>query len=653
MDDRAALLGQLRIDRTEVARNGGRGWLFAGGALLLVAAAGVLAWYVFDASDRVVARAAVAEPITIEGPASRGSILDASGYVVARRQATVSAKITGRVVEVLIEEGQRVEATRSSRASTTRTRARPSPRPKRKSRKPPPVSRRRAWRSRTRCRSSSAIAAVLGKFTSAQEFDTAKASYDVARSAHSVAEQALGVAAAVRASRSAISRTPSCARRSRGVVTVKAAQEGEMVSPNSAGGGFTRTGIGTIVDMDSLEIEVDVSENFINRVKPSRASRSSSTPIRTGAFRATSIAIVPTADRAKATVRVRVAFDERDARVLPEMGVRVAFLTSRRRGASGSCGRTGRPCVVPVGRGPSQRRYGHRVRRAQRHGRAARRARRRIRGATGRIVLSGIIAGTQLAIGDLAAFWPTARASEWWNTGRQPMAAIVSIKNVVKHYIRGKQRVEVLHGLDLEVDAGEFLALMGPSGSGKTTLLNLIGGLDRAGQGEVTVVGERLDQLSAGSSRNGARATSASSSSSTTCCRCSRAERNVEVPLLLTKLSRKERQAQRRRGADARRARRPRHHKPAELSGGQQQRVAIARAIVTDPTLLVCDEPTGDLDRETSESILGLLQLLNRKHGKTIIMVTHDPRAAELASRRLYVDKGRLEHLEKIAASAA
>jgi len=203
------------------------------------------------------------------------------------------------------------------------------------------------------------------------------------------------------------------------------------------------------------------------------------------------------------------------------------------------------------------------------------------------------------------------------------MTALVSIKQLVKGYTRGRQRVEVLHSLDLEVAAGEFLALMGPSGSGKTTLLNLIGGLDRPDRGEITVAGQRIDALSSGQLAKW-RA------------------RNVEVPLLLTNLS----GAERKRNVAAvlelvglgDRAK----HKPAELSGGQQQRVAIARALVADPTLLVCDEPTGDLDRETSESILTLLKLLNERQGKTIVMVTHDPRAAQYASRRLYVDKGSL-----------
>jgi len=222
------------------------------------------------------------------------------------------------------------------------------------------------------------------------------------------------------------------------------------------------------------------------------------------------------------------------------------------------------------------------------------------------------------------------------------MAALVSIRQVVKGYVRGKQRVEVLHALDLEVQSGEFLALMGPSGSGKTTLLNLIGGLDRPDSGEITVAGQRIDQLSSGQLAKWRARHVGFVFQFYNLLPVLSAERNVEIPLLLTKLS----SAERKRNVGAAlalvglsdRAK----HKPAELSGGQQQRVAIARALVSDPTLLVCDEPTGDLDRETSESILQLLQLLNREHGKTIVMVTHDPRAADHASRRLYVDKGSL-----------
>jgi len=232
------------------------------------------------------------------------------------------------------------------------------------------------------------------------------------------------------------------------------------------------------------------------------------------------------------------------------------------------------------------------------------------------------------------------------------VSALISIEKVVKGYMRGKQRVEVLHALDLEVAAGEFLALMGPSGSGKTTLLNLIGGLDRADSGTITVAGQRIDTLSSGQLAKWRARHVGFIFQFYNLLPVLTAERNVEVPLLLTSLSSRERKRNVQAALElvglADRAK----HKPAELSGGQAQRVAIARAIVADPTLLVCDEPTGDLDRETSESILGLLELLNEKQGKTIVMVTHDPRAADHASRRLYVDKGSLVEQASVGAVA-
>ena len=222
------------------------------------------------------------------------------------------------------------------------------------------------------------------------------------------------------------------------------------------------------------------------------------------------------------------------------------------------------------------------------------------------------------------------------------MTAVVSLQNVVKSYTRGRQRVEVLHSLNLEVQSGEFLGLMGPSGSGKTTLLNLIGGLDKPDEGQITVAGERLDKLS-GSQMAAWRARHVGFVFQFyNLLPVLSAERNVEVPLLLTKLSRSQRKtnvaaALALVGLSDRAS-----HKPTELSGGQQQRVAIARALIADPTLLVCDEPTGDLDRESAEEILQLLTILNQKQGKTIVMVTHDPRAAAYATRLLHMDKGTL-----------
>jgi len=219
---------------------------------------------------------------------------------------------------------------------------------------------------------------------------------------------------------------------------------------------------------------------------------------------------------------------------------------------------------------------------------------------------------------------------------------LVAIRELTKHYVRGKQSVEVLHGVDLDIPRGDFVALMGPSGSGKTTLLNLIGGLDTPTAGSVTVDGRRIDQLGSGELARWRAENVGFVFQFYNLLPVLSAQKNVELPLLLTKMK----SAERARRAQvaltlvglADRA----GHKPSELSGGQEQRVAIARALVTDPTLLVCDEPTGDLDRRTADEILGLLQTLNREHGKTIIMVTHDPKAAEFASRTVHLDKGLL-----------
>jgi putative ABC transport system ATP-binding protein len=230
------------------------------------------------------------------------------------------------------------------------------------------------------------------------------------------------------------------------------------------------------------------------------------------------------------------------------------------------------------------------------------------------------------------------------------MTALVTLRNVTKSYVRGKQKVEVLHGIDLTIQTGEFLALMGPSGSGKTTLLNLVAGLDQPTGGEVLVAGDRIDQLSRGSLSDWRARHIGFIFQFYNLLPVLTAEANVEVPLLLTDLSKAERRRRVQVALElvglAERAR----HKPNELSGGQQQRVAIARAIVSDPTLLVCDEPTGDLDRQNAEEIMNLLKALNQSQNKTIVMVTHDPKAAEYASRELHLDKGLLTNDTRRAA---
>ncbi|MFO1508721.1 MAG: ABC transporter ATP-binding protein [Steroidobacteraceae bacterium] len=222
------------------------------------------------------------------------------------------------------------------------------------------------------------------------------------------------------------------------------------------------------------------------------------------------------------------------------------------------------------------------------------------------------------------------------------MSALIEIRDVSKAYTRGRQSVEVLHHVTLDILQGDFLALMGPSGSGKTTLLNLIGGLDSPTGGSIAVGGKRIDTLGGTALAKWRSENVGFIFQFYNLLPMLTAQKNVEVPLLLTKLS----AAERRHNASialtlvnlADRA----SHKPNELSGGQQQRVAIARAIVSDPTVLVCDEPTGDLDRQSAEEVLRLLQVLNREHGKTIVMVTHDPKAAEHATHTLHLEKGTL-----------
>jgi putative ABC transport system ATP-binding protein len=222
------------------------------------------------------------------------------------------------------------------------------------------------------------------------------------------------------------------------------------------------------------------------------------------------------------------------------------------------------------------------------------------------------------------------------------MGNLVEIRGLTKTYQRGSEKIEVLHGIELDIPRGDFVALMGPSGSGKTTLLNLIGGLDSPTAGSIVVDGLRIDQLSSGDLSRWRAAHVGFVFQFYNLLPVLSAQRNVELPLLLTNLSAAERRNNAEIALTLVGLRDRAKHKPRELSGGQEQRVAIARAIVSDPTLLVCDEPTGDLDRGTAHEILTLLQMLNRDHGKTIVMVTHDPKAAEYARRRLHLDKGTL-----------
>lgn len=218
----------------------------------------------------------------------------------------------------------------------------------------------------------------------------------------------------------------------------------------------------------------------------------------------------------------------------------------------------------------------------------------------------------------------------------------VRVAQLVKNYYKGKEKVEVLHGLDLSVPQGDFVALMGPSGSGKTTLLNLIGGLDQPSGGEIRVSGVRIDTLTSAQLAHWRAQHVGFIFQFYNLLPVLNAQSNVELPLLLKKMSRQERRERVLNALKVVGLEDRAKHYPRELSGGQEQRVAIARAIVSDPSILLADEPTGDLDRETATEILELLKTLNEKHGKTIIMVTHDPAAAAYAKRVVHLDKGQL-----------
>ncbi|SNT16609.1 MULTISPECIES: ABC transporter ATP-binding protein [unclassified Azospirillum] len=221
------------------------------------------------------------------------------------------------------------------------------------------------------------------------------------------------------------------------------------------------------------------------------------------------------------------------------------------------------------------------------------------------------------------------------------MGALIDIRRASKRFVKGRETITIFDKLDLVINEGDFVAIMGPSGSGKTTLLNLLGGIDRATEGEISFGAARLDQLTEGQLSGWRAANVGFIFQFYNLMPMLNAARNVELPLLLTRLGKGDRARRVQAALEIVGLGDRAKHFPREMSGGQQQRVAIARAIVADPKMLLCDEPTGDLDRKTADEILSMLQLLNREMGKTIIMVTHDPEAARYASRVLHLDKGR------------
>ena len=398
MDDQSALLNQLRIDRGSESAPSGRAWIWLTAALVILAAAGVAVW-MWARPTGVPVQIATARAIAGDGGGAAGSILDASGYVVARRQATVASKITAKMVELEIEEGDHVKAGQIiaklddtniraalnqasaqldyAKASLTETQ----------------VNLTNAQRDYDRQKSL-----LQGHFVSQAAVDNAQTSVDALRAQlatqrSNVDVVARAVSIAERNLDDTIVRAPFS-----GIVTVKAAQPGEMVSPVSAGGGFTRTGIGTIVDMDSLEIQVDVNENFINRVRRGQPAGAKLNAYPDWQIPAHVIAVIPTADRSKGTVTVRIALDQKDARILPEMGVRVSFMDNPAQEPGGkiAAGVT-LPSNAVQGSGTAGTVF-------VAHGDTVERRAVRLGAGSGDniTVLSGLAAGERVAVGDFA-----------------------------------------------------------------------------------------------------------------------------------------------------------------------------------------------------------------------------------------------------------
>src|ERR1700742_1337939 len=406
--DRTALLNQLRIDRSEPPSSGRPGkWWALGLAVIVIAATSV--WYLMRPTG-VLITTAVAQALTngSSGASGAASLLDASGYIVARRRATVSAKGTGKVLKVMLEEGQRVEAGEviALLDDSNWKAALAKSKPRLQQAEASVASAQTAYDDAKPIfeRSEKQKAAAV---ISAQSFDESHAQFNVAHNNLLVAERGLeasraGVEVAQRNLDDTVIRAPFA-----GVVTEKAAQPGEMVSPISAGGGFTRTGIGTIVDMDSLEVEVDVSENFINRVKPQQPVTIKLNAYPDWDIPGSVIATIPIADRAKATVKVRIAISLKDPRIIPEMCARVAFLSETHAAAPGiekapagvvipaeAVGSNGSLSIVYVV-----------------HGTTVERRAVRLGGKTiaGQIITAGLEAGNMVALGDLSKLSDGAR----------------------------------------------------------------------------------------------------------------------------------------------------------------------------------------------------------------------------------------------------
>ena len=532
----------------------------------------------------------------------------ATGYVLARRRAAVTASRPGKLVEVRVEEGSLVERDEVLarledgvlRAELARSKARFED----------------AGRELERCEKL-----FPAGLATAQELDRRRAALEVTRAERDLALESLA---------QTVVRAPFA-----GVVTAKLADVGELVGAQAPGA----APIAVLVDLSSLEVEADVPEARAGKLRPGQAAEVELDALPGVTVHGSVRLLVPAVDRKKATIPVRVTLEDAPSSLRTDMCARVTFVGEAVEAPPAA------PLSVPASADPrtetSPDAWAHAALIAPGPKEAL-------------PLLGAALAMTALvALSRRARREPEEASEEDDDTlyileddlaaaGLVPGAPVVSIRGLEKSFERGSETVHVLRGVDLDVRRGELLALMGPSGSGKSTLLGILAGLDRPSSGSVRVGETEVTTLSQSELATWRARTVGIVFQFYNLVPVLTALENVELPLLLANLSAEERRARARRALELVGLADRMDHRPAELSGGQEQRVAIARAIVTDPEVIVADEPTGDLDAASASAILDLLARLATEQGKAVIMVTHDAKAAARAHVTRYLEKGRM-----------
>ncbi|MBI3402527.1 MAG: efflux RND transporter periplasmic adaptor subunit [Acidobacteria bacterium] len=644
-DSSAGDLSRLRIDRDAAPRRPWLLWI----ALAILVAAGVVFYpramdYVATRRAPEVEIARATQVIATPGGSTALPVLVATGYVVARHSSDVGVKIGGRLGRLRFEEGTRVrEGDVLAEIEHADIDAQVE------------ASRRAIVEAETQLAQAIALrdedarnverqhALARDGITTTATLTGAEATAAVSAARVKSAEAAIESARArLRYAMETLENTNVRAPFN-GVVIKKRAEVGETVSPFGVQGQASREGgaIATIADLGELEVQTEVSENNVAKLKPAMPAEVKLQAYQDRVFKGRLRQIFPSADRAKSIVEVRVSILDADATVKPEMTASVTFQENRAKEGQAGDRHLG-PAAAADRPGAEAHRGGAR-RPADRLGRDGGRREAPRGNAGARASRSGGSEERRRAGRDADSESPSGidRSRGRAREGDVAMA-LIELREVSKSYRRDAIEIPVLDRVSITVPEGDYLGLMGPSGSGKSTLLNLLAGIDRPTRGSVRIGDTEIGGLSE-------RALAAWRARNIgfifqlyNLIPVLTAFENVELPLLLTSLSKAQRRDHVMTALNIVGLGDRAQHYPRQLSGGQEQRVAIARAIVTDPKLLLADEPTGDLDAKSAGEVLTLLQRLNQEYKKTIVMVTHDPHAAERASHLLHLEKGTL-----------